>query len=247
MELISTKYTKYQIAEKRSLISKLFMEKSDNIKTTKITNMAGEDICKLFFLYDEVFFNHWFSSSFKGRFRFSLSRRMTRSAGMTVCPKNIMAMRPESVVIEIKISPDMILNYGTLEDSTMVAGKHAESSLEALQLVLEHEIIHAIEFIAYGRSSCKASRFKTMANNIFGHTESTHSLATPGRIACEDLGIRIGSRVVFTYEGKSLSGIVSNVNKRATVMVSDKRGMWQDSKGKSYSKYYVPLSALRIE
>lgn len=39
-----------------------------------------------------------------------------------------------------------------------------------------------------------------------------------------------------------------NINKRATVMVNDNndnKGSFTDDKGKSYSKYYVPLSLLK--
>ncbi len=247
MELTSIKYTQQQIDEKRTLIAKLFMEESINIKSSDIKIMSVQDVELLFKLYDREFFSFWFRDSFKGSFRFSLSKRMTKSAGMTVCPRNITKMKPEDVVIDIKIGIAMILSYGVLEDSTRVGGIQTTNSLQALQLVLEHEIVHAIEFITYGRSSCKASRFKTMAKNIFGHAESTHSLATPARIAYEDLGIRPGSTVTFSFEGKGLSGIVSNVNKRATVMVADRKGIWQDSKGKRYSKYYVPLNGLKIK
>ena len=247
MELTSIKYTQQQIDEKRTLIAKLFMEESINIKSSDIKIMSVQDVELLFKLYDREFFSFWFRDSFKGSFRFSLSKRMTKSAGMTVCPRNITKMKPEEAVIDIKIGIDMILSYGVLENSTRVGGIQTTSSLQALQLVLEHEIVHAIEFITYGRSSCKASRFKTMVHNIFGHIESTHSLATPARIAYEDLGIRPGSTVTFSFEGKGLSGIVSNVNKRATVMVADRKGIWQDSKGKRYSKYYVPLNGLKIK
>jgi hypothetical protein len=178
MEPIEIGYTQQQKDQKRTLIAKLFMEKSTNIKTPDIKRISAQDVELLFSLYDRVFFDLWFRDSFKGRFRFSLSKRMTKSAGMTVCPKNIMNIKPEDVVIELKIGVDIILGYGTLENSTKVGGIQTASSLEALMLVMEHEIVHVIEFITYGRSSCKGKRFKTIAGNIFGHTESTHSLPT---------------------------------------------------------------------
>lgn len=246
MEPMVIEYTQNQIDQKRTLVSRLFMEESVNIKTQDIKVISPMDVELLFSLYDRVFFDLWFRDGFRGRFKFSLSKRMTKSAGMTICPKNIKNMKTEDAVIEIKIAPDIILSHGTLDGSHKVGGIQTKNSLEALQLVMEHEIIHVIEFVTYGRSSCKGKRFKTMAHDIFGHTESTHSLPTPSRIAYEDIGIRIGSTVTFPFEGECLSGIVSNVNKRATVMVRDNKGIWQDTKGRSYSKYYVPLSKLTI-
>lgn len=245
MEPIDIKYTQQQINEKRTFASRLFMEKSSSIKTTDIKSLSVKNVELLFDLYDMVFFDFWFRDSFKGRLKFSLSTRMTKSAGMTVCPKNIMNMKIEDAVIEIKICSDIILGYGNSpRNGTKVGGIQATSSLQALQLVLEHEMIHVLEFIIYGRSSCKGKRFRTMAYNIFGHTESTHSLPTPGRVAYERLDLGIGSIVSFDFKGKSLSGLVVNINKNAVVMVEDKEGRWQDPAGNRYSKYYVPLSKL---
>lgn len=244
MEPIDIKYTQQQIDGKRTLVSKLFMEKSSNIKTPDIKVMSAKDVELLFDLYDMVFFDFWFRDSFRGRLEFSLSKRMTKSAGMTVCPKNIMNMNIEEVVIEIKIAVDIILSYGVLENSTKVGGIQVASSLQALQLVMEHEIIHVLEFIAYGRSSCKGKRFKAMVHNIFGHTESTHTLPISGRIAYENLDLGIGSMVSFSFKGEKLSGMIVSVNKRAVVMVADRKGRWQDPGGNRYSKYYVSLNEL---
>jgi len=244
MEPIYIKYTQQQIDEKRALVTKIFMEKSSNIKTPDIKIMSPKDVELLFNLYDALFFDFWFRENYKGNFKFSLSKRMTKSAGMTVCPKNIMDINIEKAVIEIKISSEIILSYGALGNNPKVGGIQVESSLHALQLVMEHEIIHVLEFITYGRSSCKGKRFKTMVYNIFGHTESPHSLPTPGRIAYENLDLGIGNRVYFSFKGKKLSGIVVNINKRAVVMVADRKGRWLDPAGNRYSKYYVPLSGL---
>jgi len=218
---------------------------SDNINSKTINTMSAADLKLLFQLYDEVFLENWFKEGFKGKLRFSLSRQMTKSAGLTRCPKNINTIKPEELVIEIKIGVDFFFHYNMLEGSKAVGGVDTGSSLEALQLVFEHELCHVIEFIHFSKSNCRGERFKTLAGNLFGHTESHHKLPTHKQIANEKLGLNIGDDVAFTFEGKKLTGILYSINKRATVMVRDKNGPLADKQGRRYSKYYVPLNILK--
>lgn len=232
------------IENKRRKISGLLTEKSGNIKSETVSALSAADLDILFGLYDEIFFENWFKQSYKGKLKFSVSRRMTRSAGLTRCPKNIGSIRPEDLVIEVKIGIDFFLHYGMVEGSGMVGGIETGSSLEALQLVFEHELCHVIEFITYGRSSCKGKRFRTIAGNLFGHTESCHKLPTHRQIAFDALGLKIGDSISFIYDGRVLTGVLYSINKRATVMVRDNNGLLADRQGRRYSKYYVPLSLI---
>ncbi|UWG96516.1 hypothetical protein LPY66_16720 [Dehalobacter sp. DCM] len=169
---------------------------------------------------------------------------MTKSAGLTLCPKNIVKIQPEELVIEIRISVNLLFNYGMLEGNKMVGGILTSNNLEALQLIFEHELCHVIEFIHYHKSNCTQERFKSLARNIFGHIESTHKLPTSNQIATQKLGLNIGDNVSFNFEGKRLTGILYRINKRATVMVKDKNGYLTDKNGNRYVKYYVPLPLL---
>lgn len=241
-DVLGTKLKNGDIENKRWEISSLLMQKSKNIKNDTITALSITDLDLLFQLYDDIFFENWFRQNYKGKLKFSVSRQMTKSAGLTRCPKNIDSIRPEELVIEVKIGIDFLFHYGSLEGSRMVGGIDSDSSLQALQLVFEHELCHVIEFIHFGRSSCKRERFKTMAGNLFGHTESYHKLPTPRQIASNKLGINIGDTVAFTFEGKSYKGILYNINKRAIVMVRDKNGKMVDKQDRRYTKYYVPLN-----
>lgn len=243
-DILGTKLQSGVIESKRREISKLLMEKSRNIKNETISALSAADLEILFRLYDEIFFESWFKQNYKGKLKFSVSRQMTRSAGLTRCPRNINSIRPEELVIEVKIGIDFFFHYGLIEGSGMVGGIDTGSSLEALQLVLEHELCHVIEFILFGRSSCKGERFRTMAGNLFGHTESCHKLPTHRQIAVEKLGVNIGDTVSFTFEGKKHTGVLYNLKKRAVVMVRDKNGMLADKQGKRYSKYYVPINLI---
>lgn len=245
-DILGTKLQSGVIENKRRGISKLLMGKSKNIKNETVSALSAADLDILFRLYDEVFFENWFKENYKGKLKFSVSRQMTKSAGLTRCPRNINNIRPEELVIEVKIGIDFFFNYGLVKGSGMVGGIETGSSLEALQLVFEHELCHVIEFILFGRSSCKRESFRKMAGNLFGHTESCHKLPTHRQIAAERLGINIGDTVSFTFEGKKYTGVLYNLKKRAVVMVRDKKGMLADKQGRRYSKYYVPLSLIEL-
>lgn len=244
LDMLKTKWGKDDIAYKREQVSKLLRKHSCNIKDGVIHTIATDDLKLFFQLYDNIFFGGWFKEFFKGKIKFSLSRRMTRSAGLTLCPKNIGKISSEQLVIEIRIGIDFFFHYELVEGSKMVCGVKTNSSLEALQLVFEHELCHVIEFIHFKQSSCSKERFKIIAENLFGHTDSYHKLPTNRQIAKQTLDLHIGDVVSFTSEGKRLKGILYNINKRATIMVRNDNGPLADNKGNRYCKYYVPLMQL---
>lgn len=244
-DILNAKIHKDDIYNKRRDIKKLMISKSDNIKTGNICAISAADLRLLFKLYDQVFLENWFKDCFEGELKFSLSRRMTKSAGSTHCPKNIDKIKPEELVIEIRIGVDFFFHYNSVEGSKTVGGIKTSDSLEALQLVFEHELCHVIEFIHFNKSNCSGERFKTLAGNLFDHTESHHRLPTNRQIANQKLGLNIGDTVSFTFEGKILRGIIYNINKRATVIVRNKNGPLTDGHGNRYSKYYIPLTLLK--
>jgi hypothetical protein len=233
-----------EIQRKRFEVSRDFKFLSTNIKTDRITKIAPTDLQLLFELYDEVFFDRYFDRYFLGKLRFSLSRRLTSSAGKTLCPKNIGCMKPDEVVIEIRMGIGFFFHYDAVESEKKVNGITTRNALEALQLVFEHEICHVIEFINFHTSNCHGKCFKTIAHNLFGHLQSYHQLPTRRRIVQEKLGLQLGDPVSFVYAGKVLSGILYRINKRAVVMVKDRHGRYTDCQGHRYSKYYVPVELL---
>src|SRR5690606_25945858 len=101
--MIEYKYDNKTIEKKRDQVSKEFIKKSENIKSTDVNRLSAADIKILFELYDGIFLNHWFEHNFKGKFKFSVSSRMTKSAGLTFCPKNMGILKKENVTIEIRM------------------------------------------------------------------------------------------------------------------------------------------------
>ena len=246
LEMLKIKQLPAEIDRMRTQVTDQLLKKSSNINSTHLTAISTSDLQLLFNLYDEAFFENWFRDNFKGKMKFSLSRKMTRSAGKTMCPKNIGTIRPEELVLEIRIGIDFFLLNEQGGKSNTVCGLKANSSLEALQLVFEHELCHVIEFLLFHKSSCKYARFKTMANNVFGHTDSYHKLPTHKQIAGKLYGFKIGDTVSFEYKQKRLTGLLYSIHKRAAVLVPDKNGVLVDRRGIRYTKYYVPLPKLNV-
>ena len=53
-------------------------------------------------------------------------------------------------------------------------------------------------------------------------------------------GIQLGMAVRFQFDGIEYKGFVNQINRRATVVVEDRRGE-SYSDGKLYAKFYVPV------
>lgn len=242
--ICSKTYSSSEIVAKRTQITKALFQRSSNIKTPVITKLIPEDLRILYELYDAVFLEGWFHRNLLGRIQFSISSRLTKSAGKTICPRNISSLKPQAVTLEIRLGVDFFYNYDQIADARRVSGIITHSAVEALQIVFEHELCHVLEFLHFGQSNCRGIRFKTMAHNLFGHTESYHCLPTRQRIAQEKLGFKLGDEVAFRLGDQRLRGILYNIRKRATVMVHDKTGAYVDRKGNRYHKYYVPLKLL---
>lgn len=243
-ELINIKYDENIISDKRKLLREEFISISKNIKSGKITSIGEEELKLLFNLYDKYFFNRYFKNNFLGRIKFSLSKRMSKSAGKTIIPGNNIKLPEEKQTYEIRIGVNFLFQYYELKKEKFVVGIKTIDSLHALILVFEHELIHFIEFYIFSRSSCKNSQFKTIANNIFGHNGVYHSLPTSSEIISNNFGLMTGDKVTFIYNKQNKNGVIYRINKRAVVMVSNSRGDYVDKEGKRYSKFYVPLEML---
>ena len=144
---------------------------------------------------------------------------------------------------EIHISKPLLQNCKPGDPQTKVNGYIPYSQLEALQLIMEHELCHIIEFLSFGKSNCHAPAFHSLAQRLFGHTDVVHSLAF--RHQPISYPFRTGELVCFDWKGYQQQGIISRITKRATVMVPDRRGDYMDCSGIRYQKFYVPLSNLQ--
>lgn len=245
-DIFCLKYSEMEILKKREYIYCCLRKNIRGFSEDNINEIGCTDMEYMFTLYDEVFLGDYISKVYKGKIKFSISGRMTKSAGLTICPKTIGKIKQEDITIEIKFSRIILSNCYSTEGEKRVGGVKARDTTEAMMLVFEHELCHFIEFIEYGNSNCKAARFKELSKNLFYHKESYHSLPTSEKMALNTLGIKLGDTVGFVYRGNNISGVLYKINKRAVVMVRDDGGRYTDKKMNRYSKYYVPADKLEV-
>ena len=228
-------------------VYRYMLRNSPSIHKGNFSDISNSDLGLLFQITDE----HAFEGE-AGRLceqqasrplSFRLSTRMTTSGGMTTMyNSNDRRKKNQEFEIAIATTP-LFASFG--ENSTaVVSGMRCQDRLEALQRIMEHEMVHLVEMLLWNDSNCSAGPFKSIVNRFFGHTESNHQLLTPGDLARKRLGISPGDPVVFAVDGQQLRGHVNRITKRATVLVEHPKGT-RYTDGRKYHKFYVPLNRLR--
>lgn len=212
------------------------------------TRIGTNDLGRMFDLYDKIFLGGEVRralASQNSKLEFALSRRLTRSGGQTkrTRPSRSQAFSPAQYEIAVSV-PVLFATFGEVDRPIRACGRLCYDRLEALQRIMEHELLHLAEMLSWDRSNCSAGRFRDLATNIFGHTESHHQMITPQERAMVHFGVKPGSRVSFDWEGKELFGVVNSIRRRATVLVPSSQGI-PYSDGRRYDKFYVPVERLR--
>jgi hypothetical protein len=249
MDVFSRRYEPRTIEAKTKNISGRLLAGSPHMRQLNFEAIADRDVATLFRLYDEVFFDgsleRRITEKSKEPMTFRVSSRMTRAGGKTIMRERRYRNGKRTVIYEIAVASRLLfLTFSDVDRPVTIGGMPCENRLQALQRIIEHEIIHSIELLEWGRSSCNQSRFKHLVGDIFGHTHVRHDLVLPEEDAAKRLGIRLGAMAAFDIEGERLIGRVNRVNRRATMLVEDANGD-RYSDGNRYQKYYVPLRHLR--
>jgi hypothetical protein len=219
------------------------LSKSSYIDDPNFTSIHPDDLELLFTQYDSRFFDGQIKESLGTvPLHFSLSKRMTKSGGKTV---HCLDKASEKQWYEIGVSTTLLLQCFAGDDHRPIrnSGILCHDRLDALQRVMEHEIVHLIEMLLWEKSSCAKPRFHSITLRFFGHTENKHQLITPKEKAIVKYGIKPGIKVRFRFDGVEHKGVVNRINKRATVLVEDRKGA-RYSDGKHYAKFYVPVQML---
>lgn len=223
------------------------LAESPRVQLGNFTNLAPLDLARLFELYDAHFFESLLQHNLNANgwpIHFSLSRRLTRSAGMTKRFGKFSILRGTKYRFEIAIStPLLYQSFRDLERTIRVNGVVCQDRLQALQRVFEHELLHLLEMLVWGRSSCSGKNYKSLAWNLFRHPETRHDLVTQHERAYRKFDIRPGDRVTFIFQGTRYWGIVNRITQRVTILVETPSGQLY-SDGKRYAKFYVPLGKL---
>lgn len=237
-EILELHYDPDEIGQMTGHIHSRMMKESKYVDRGNFIGICTMDLHLMFGMYDRFFFHGYFKREHPGKVKFRLSKRMTSAGAKTFTYRN-----PESYVISLSTHL-LYQTFGDEEREIVVNGITCIDRLEAAQRLFEHELIHVLEQMLFGESSCSKSRFGALAKRIFGHTDVTHQLETGYEIAKEKHGLKVGDRVFFEYEGEGFEGTISRITKRATVMVRDPEGEYQDWDGNEYCKYYIPLGCL---
>lgn len=224
---------------------------SNYITRPNFSKISDADLGLLFQVTDELFFDGHVGKLCEQvadtPLVFRLSTRMTKSGGTTTMYRTGRG-RQAKLEFEIAIATTPLFgSFPSTADtgkSNSVGGIHCEDRVQALQRIMEHEMVHLSEMLLWGDSNCAAGPFKDIVYRFFGHTESNHQLLTPTDIARKKLGIRPGDQVMFDHQGEQTCGTVNRITKRASVLVPDPLGV-KFTDGKHYSTYYVPLSRLQ--
>ena len=181
---------KSSISNLRALLKQHLIDSLLGVQNGTLIGLCDQDCGKAFFLYDSIVFNGALSDALENKaITFRVSRRMFRSAGLTKRkfvegnngPKN----SDVTETYEIVISAILVLGADRDERALpIVAGIPCRSRLEIFQRVMEHEIVHVAEWLAWGSSNCNGERFKAIARNCFSHSDSSHELlfSSPGKL-----------------------------------------------------------------
>jgi hypothetical protein len=248
--LLALRLASADVAQRTQTIYEQVLRDSPRVRSGNFDFIAPPDLALIFELYDSHFYDGVVRRHLHDRgspLFFKLSHRLTRSAGATTRfqRKGPAALAGPPVHYEIAISTTLLFqSFLDVHRTVRVNGLVCRDRLQALQRVLEHELIHLLEMLAFGRSSCAAAAFQTLAWNHFAHTEARHDLVTQRERALSRFDVKVGDRVAFDFQGVCHVGIVNRITRRATVLVESPDGQpFQD--GKRYRKFYIPLPMLK--
>ena len=247
-----------EIARRRGVVRAELLARSKHVKTPDFAAITAADLRLLFDAIDRVFFEDRLArlTARRGGTRCAVkfSKRLTAAGGRTTrrsAASIIPGMKARTHTHEITISSRLLFdNFQPGQRPVESCGVACASRLDALERVMEHEMLHLYEFLAFGNSHCTRPRFQTIARDLFGHASHKHTLVTPretrtlaARPTREPSAVTVGMRVRFLHAGRAQVGEVTRVGKRATVLVAMAAGRFL-LRGKRCAKYYVPLMLL---
>jgi hypothetical protein len=252
--MLTRRFPAEHVAHTNAEIARLLVGSSHFVRGINFTVIAPADLSRMFDLYDAAYFDGHLRQSVNekagGRLGFRLAPRMTRAGGKTFRvrrPVRRGLTKSTETSYEIAISSRLLfLSFDDASRPATVCGVPCVDRLSALQRIMEHEMLHLAEMLVWDRSSCTAARFKSMSRNLFGHAASTHELVTPAERAVAKFDLRIGDAVTFTFDGRTLRGMLNRINRRATVLVETPTGQ-PYTNGCRYEKFYIPLGMLKKE
>lgn len=235
--------TAEQIATRTGQIHATALARSKYLEVANFRCIHPSDLALLFAEYDTRFFDDQLRQTLgEIPLKWILSKRMTSAGGRTM---ELTTRQTGQRRFEISVSTTLLYGCFSADDHRpiTVCGIVCEDRLQALQRVLEHELVHLTEMLLWHHSSCRKERFQSISQRLFGHNGFQHRLITARERAYAKFGIRPGLKVRFRFDGIEYTGFVNRVNKRASVLVEDPTGQRYND-GKYYTTYYIPAQYL---
>lgn len=225
------------VLRRRALILAQLLSMDEGFCQVPVRSLKRSTLERMLCLYDEVFLSGFLHASF-AEIKVTLSSRLISSAGKFLYARD---RKKRMERAEIRMSGDFLtrLNDGPFS----LNGLSVATAQEAFLVVFEHELCHAVETALFG-STGHSKRFLSLANGLFGHTDTCHSLPTRRQDAAQN-GFVPGCPASFVYEGRMLTGVITYIGKTATIMVPAPFGAYRDGRGRRYDKYRVAVEALK--
>ena len=249
MNLLALQYTQAQIDAFNAQIRQGMLADAPYARVPNFTKLVDADVALLFRLYDRHFFSNQLHPLVVEKtgvnLRFRASGGMTSSGGKTT---RFRARSPDGTIaswFEIAIAGRLLFtSFREASRAIHVCGLPCDDRLDAMQRIMEHELIHLAEMLTFGNSSCARTRFMALAGRVFGHAHRAHQLITVREHAAREFNVHVGDDVQFESDGQIRRGQVNRVGQRASVLVPDPAGL-RYSDGRHYVKFYVPLAFLK--
>lgn len=231
---------------RRERIRQQILATSRSIQIPNFVYFNDRDLWALYEHYDRLFFDRQLSKAVSDQGEDALelrySGRLRSSGGVT---RRIRYPNRPHFRFVIEISRNILLqNFRTPCETATVAGRVCNDRLDALMRIMEHELLHLVEYLVFDQTCCADLRFQSVAYAVFGHTAHQHAMTTRRSRVLADTPFRPGHRVCFTLNNQKFQGIINRIHTRATVLVESSQGQ-QYNDGKRYLKFYVPIRCLR--
>nr|QBK90206.1 MAG: SprT-like family protein [Pithovirus LCPAC102] len=182
--------------------------------------MNNDELDVMFKLYDYYFFNNMISYALQksgGNIKFKFSTKMT-SAGGTCSRIGI-------CTYIIKISKENINNITPINIiNSEINGLKPKNKVNALQLIFEHELVHAILSIFVDDLRGHGKLFKDMVKQLFGHTKITHSILNKPLVV-NQYNFKVNDLIYFMVKDKKSYGTIIKLNPK-NVKVNTMTGVY---------------------
>ena len=133
---------------RQGIVHEFMLRNSESIRRPNFEQLSCADLGLLFQVTDEQFFQGKLCRACETTARplkFRLSRRMTTSGGMTTMQQ----VAHDAKDFEIAIATTPLFQSFQRNESSKVGGRVCRNRLQALQRIMEHEMIHLAEMLVW--------------------------------------------------------------------------------------------------